>query len=199
MPAYIKFEDVRARLVGKVRFVANPEDDPNRMSEILAKRLIDEAEGQVELDLSPRYAVPFAHKTTGKYDDLPARPTKNIIRLLCELQAVMRILETDFGSGSTVDGQKYIVSLEKRYKKVLEESVMGKLTPELESSRQWKLPPLPELMKSYNNTEADDGFAGFVSVTSRGEGSFGTENTSDPSENWINAHFGDTDGHDRGG
>jgi len=72
MPLYITLEDVRLRLIGKVRFTTNPLDE-NKMSETLANRLIDEAEGQVELDLSPRYAAPFQTVSGTAFSNLPER------------------------------------------------------------------------------------------------------------------------------
>ncbi len=191
MPAYIKFEDVRLRLVGKVRFQTpdSSEDDENRMSVKLANRLIDEAEGQVELDLSPRYTAPFVEQDAGTYAALPDRPTKNIIRALCELVSCIRILENDFGSGTAIDATKYIIKLEKRYKDIIDNNVLAKFDDDYKSSRQWKFPPLPGLKKNYFNTEADDGYAGMVLVTSQGDGDFPAKQIDDPGETFFNAVF----------
>lgn len=190
MPKYIKFEDVRLRLAGKVRFQdASGADQDNRMPITLANRLIDEAEGQVEMDLSPRYAAPFLSMSKGTFELLPDRPTKNVIRTLCELQAVIRILETDFGSGSAIDAMKYIATIEKRYKAMINDNVLAKFSDDYKDSRQWKFPPLADLKKAQHNTEADDGFAGMVTITDRGEGLYPVEQIDDPSENWFNATF----------
>ena len=122
--------------------------------------MIDEAEGQVEQDLSPRYFAPFQNANGGAYATLPDRPTKNIIRMLCELKACIRILETDFGSGTAVDAQKYIKSLADRYKDVINNNILAKTGgDEYKSSKQYAFPPLPGLKKNYMNTEADDGYA----------------------------------------
>lgn len=189
MPKYIKFDDVRVRVVGKVRFQdPNAPLDENRMSVTLANRLIDEAEGQVEMDLSPRYFAPF-QASDGKYASLPDAPTKNVIRTLCELQAVMRILETDFGSGTAIDAQKYIGQIEKRYKKMIDENILAKFSDDYKDSKQWKFPPLPGLKKPNHNSEADDGFAGMVTVTSNGQGAYASEQIDDPSESFFNADF----------
>lgn len=192
MPKYIKFADVKARLAGKVRFQdESGNDQDNRMSIALANRLIDEAEGQVEMDLSPRYAAPFVSATASPqtYEALPDRPTKNVLRTLCELQAVIRILETDFGSGSAIDASKYIATLEKRYGKMIENNVLAKFSDDYAATRQWKFPPLIDLAKAQHNMEADDGFAGMVTVTSRGEGAYPAQQINDPSENYFNADF----------
>lgn len=190
MPKYIKFQDVQARLAGKVRFQdAARTDNDNRMAISLANRLIDEAEGQVEMDLSPRYAAPFMSQTLGTYLSVPDSPTKNVIRTLCELQAVIRILETDFGSGSAIDGDKYISKIEKRYRKMIDDNILAKFDATYASSRQWKFPPLPNLKKAQHNSEADDGFAGMVTVTDRGEGAYPVEQMDDASQTWFNAQF----------
>lgn len=188
MLKYIKFEDVRIRLVGKVRFEGKTPDE-NKMSVVLATRLIEEAEGQVEQDLSPRYAAPFVSSQTGTFLGLPDRPTKNIIRTLCEIQACVRILENDFGAGSAIDATKYTSTLEKRYKKILDDTVLAKFNPEYADSKQWKFPPLPYLLKSNHNSEADDGYAGMVLHHTCGEGSYPSGQIDDPSENWMNATF----------
>ncbi len=193
MPAYIKFEDVRLRLIGKVRFDDDTEaaEASGRMPKALANRLIDEAEGQVEQDLSPRYAAPFAHKTTGLFKDLPDRPTKNIIRTLCELKACIRILETDFGEGTSVDGEKYIKRIEARYTKIIKENVLAKPDDDYKASRQWSFPPLPDLKLNWFNTKADDGYAGMIHVVSSGDGDYPSKQIDDPSESWNNADFSD--------
>lgn len=191
MAKYISLADVKIRLRGKVRFQDGDDDVDNRMPNKLANRLLDEAEGQVEMDLSPRYAVPFVSATTTTYAALPDAPTKNVIRTLCELQAVIRILETDFGSGTAIDGAKYIAGLEKRYKKMLDENVLAKFDATFASSRQWKFPPLPDLNLAYFNRSGDDGYAGAVLVSSRGDGDFPMQQIDDPGEDWFNATIDD--------
>lgn len=192
MPLYIKFEDVRLRLVGKVRFTDDPEDE-NKMSKSLATRLIDEAEGQVELDLSPRYAAPFRNTDDRDFSTIPDRPTKNILRMLCELKACIRILETDFGSGTAVDAAKYIKSLADRYKDVINNNVLAKPGKDYEATRQWSFPPLPNLKKNYQNTEADDGFAGIGPLVTSDMGrsmDAMEDKQSDPSQDFFSARFG---------
>lgn len=193
MPAYIRFEDVRLRLIGKVRFEEDTAtaEATGKMPRALANRLIDEAEGQVEQDLSPRYEAPFVHCTTGKFADLPDRPTKNILRTLCELKSCIRILETDFGEGTAVDAEKYIKRIEGRYKSIINENILGKFDDDYKSSRQWKFPPLPHLKKNWFNTQADDGYAGAVMVTSSDDGDYPSKQINDPSESWNNADFSD--------
>lgn len=193
MPKYVKFEDVRLRLSGKVRFQdSSGADQDNRMPVALAIRLIEEGEAQVEMDLSPRYAAPFVSKSKGTYDGLDSKGyTKNFLRTLCEIQSVIRILETDFGSGTAIDAAKYIVNIEKRYKKMLDENILAKPSDDTKSSKQWKFPPLLDLKLNYFNREADDGFVGMIDHTTRGEGLYPVQQMDDASESWFNATFND--------
>jgi hypothetical protein len=165
MGLYVKFEEVRLRLIGKVRFTDN-ENDENRMYIPLANRLINEAEGEVEMDLSPRYHAPFQTDDGKPFDQLPSRPTKELLKTICEAMSVIRILETDFGKGSVADADKYASALRKRYdvniKKLLERKKSN--TENLDMSG-WRYPPLPGLKLNYNNIMADDGFAGKPMIT----------------------------------
>lgn len=187
MGRYIKFEAVRLRLVGKVRFTDNPNEE-NKMSRSLADRLINEAESQVEQDLSPRYSSPFQTQEDQDFNKLPERPTREILTTLCELKSVIRVLETDFGAGTAVDADKYIGRLEARYKKIVEEKVLAKVE-NAGDSRQWAFPPLPGLKLNWFNTQADDGYAGMVYVTSQGDGDYPSKQINDPSETFWNSEL----------
>ncbi len=180
MGLYVGFEDVRLRLIGKVRFTED-ETDENKMPVALANKLIAEAEGQVEQDLSPRYAAPFQTEEGTAFKNLPERPTKLILKTLCELKAVIRILETDFGMGTAIDGEKYIKKVADRYKAIIQDNILAKVKNS-EDQKQWAFPPLPGLKKNWFNTEADDGYAGMVLVTSRGDGAYPQTQINDPSE-----------------
>lgn len=187
MGLYINREDVRVRLVGKVRFTED-EDEENKMSFRLLDRLINEAEADVELDLSTRYAAPFQTVDGQPFLKLPTRPTREILRTLCELKAVIRVLETDFGAGTVVDAAKYAESISSRYQKMLDKHMAKK-----KEGLGWLYPPLPGLAFNYMNTEADDGYAGMVLSTSSGRGDFASERMNDPSQSWWNADFRDED------
>lgn len=189
MPLYITLEDVRLRLIGKVRFTTNPLDE-NKMPETLANRLIDEAEGQVELDLSPRYASPFQTVAGTAFSNLPERPTRNYLRTMCELMACVRILETDFGSGTVVDAEKYSEQLSKRYNKMVG-FLLERKTHEGTEALGFAKPPLTDLKLNYMNELADDGFMGQVLVTSSGDGSYPHKQINDPSENFWNGSLDD--------
>jgi hypothetical protein len=189
MPAYTTFDDVAVRLVGKVRFTEES-DNENRMSKVLAERLIDEAEGQVELDLSPRYAAPFQTDEGGAFSTLPERPTKNILRTLCELMSCIRILETDFGSGTIVDSEKYTEKLRARYDSVVKDLLSKRMDGGVEA-QGFSKPPLPSLKLNYMNESADDGFMGSVLVSGQGDGSYPKTQINDPSENFWNGSLDD--------
>ncbi len=189
MGLYIKLEDVRLRLVGKVRFTTDVNDE-NKMSEALANRLISEAEGQVELDLSPRYMAPLQGDQGTAFNTLPERPTRKYIRTLCELMSCIRILETDFGSGTAVDGEKYTEKLRKRYSEMMKQLLVRKTDHGVEA-QGFAYPPLPGLRLNYMNELADDGFMGQVLVTSSGDGDYPRKQINDPSENFWNGIIDD--------
>lgn len=193
MPRYIALQDVKVRLKGKVDF-DDFARDPNQMPTALALRLIDEAEGQVELDLSPRYLAPF-QGPGGTFSELPDRPTKNILKTLCELKAVERILETDFGSGTIINGENYSKTIHDRYQSIVDNNILAKKGEEGKKDyMNWAYPPMPVLRLNYHNSAADDGYSGMVSWTTRGEGSFPLDNINDPQDSFWNALF--VDAHD---
>lgn len=186
MSLYIKFEDVRVRTLGKVRFT-DDESDENRMHITLARRLINEAEGDVEQDLSPRYAAPFQTVDGCPFTNLPERPTKEFLKTMCELKSVMRILETDFGRGTVIEGDKYNESISKRYDAMLAKA----LGHRDESYNNFKFPPLPGLRLNFHNTAADHGYSGQVLTTSEGDGHYPATRINDPSENFWNVTLDD--------
>jgi hypothetical protein len=188
MPKYIRFEDVRLRLVGKVRFTADPGCE-NEMSEELAIRLINEGEGQVELDLSLRYAAPFQGINGEPFRLLPST-AKEIIRTLCEIQGVMKILDIDFGRGTVVNASNYYDRLEKRYDS-LKKSLLDRRDG---YGSGWLLPPLDGLRLSYQN-KADDGYVGMVLVAGdQGHsGSYPADRINDPSRTFWGAYDDDAD------
>lgn len=179
MGAYISREDVRVRLLGKVRFTDN-EDDENKFQFLLLDKLITEAESDVEHDLSRRYAIPFVTSDDRAFKFLH-RTSFNYIRTLCELKAVIRVLETDYGRGTVVEADKYIEKLAKRYT-----NMVKALMEKKKEGLGWMYPPLPMLKFNYMNTEADDGFAGMVLTTSNGDGDFPRAQINDPGETYWN-------------
>jgi hypothetical protein len=191
MGKYITSEAVIVRLRGKVKVTADPEAEQDRMPLLLLNRLINEAEGQVEQDLSGRYQAPFQTIGGEPFGKLPAHPTQEIIRTLCELLSVVRVLETDFGRGSAVDGSKYADSCEKRYNRIIwgdsEKKVPGLVTVRENSFNIFVTPPLPGLRSNYQMSAVDTGFAGYVGRTDdTGHGAYPSFQINDPAENFWN-------------
>lgn len=185
MPLYTRIDDVKVRLAGKVRIVEDAEENPNHMPISLLRRLIDEAEGEVEMDLSPRYAAPFQTDAGEAFCKLPFRPTQEVIRTLCEINSVMRALDTDFGSGSAIDASKYSEGLKKRY-----DDILGRLMKKRDDNKStlnWQFPPLPGLRLNYMNELGDTGYSGQVLNSSQfGDGDFPSKQINDPSESFWN-------------
>ena len=179
MGMYIAFEQVRIRLLSKVRFTTE-EDDENKMHVALANRLIAEAEGQVEMDLSPRYASPFTYGAEPFSAYEPSHSTRSIIATLVELLSCIRILETDFGRGTAMQGDKYVETLQNRYDKIVEKLLMKKTDKGVEASG-YKYPPLVGLRLNYMNECSDDGFAGQVLLTTVNSGDYPQKQINDPS------------------
>ncbi len=199
MGRYISSEAVIVRLRGKVKVTSNPEAEPDRMPLLLLNRLINEAEGQVEMDLSPRYLAPFATTTGANFSQLPTRPTQEVLKTMCELLAVIRVLETDFGRGSSVDGSKYSDQCQKRYDRMVygdeEKNVPGMLTTKKNSFNIFVLPPLPGLASNYQVAAVDSGFAGYVGISgTTGDGGYPAHQINDPSENFYNGYIEGSDG-----
>lgn len=190
MGKYCSLEQVRLRLVGKVRFTDNEDEAEDKMYIGLANKLIAEAEAQVEQDMSQRYSAPFQTHECKPFENLP-EITKQIIRTLSELMSVIRILETDFGSGTAIDGEKYIKRIESRYNKIISEKVMAKVDG-ASDQRQWLMPPLPGLKLSVWNKRSDDGYAGMVLVSSGMDTDYAGDQINDPAANFYNG-VGDWD------
>lgn len=190
MGVYVDIDEIKPYLVGKVRFT-NDISDSNNMQESFADELISEAEAEVEHDLSPRYLQPFQTDAGEAFSKLPAKPTKFMIKLLCKLKSVIRILETDFGTGSAVEGEKYKHGIKTRYDELIEKLLCKKSEKDGEYVAGFKYPPLPGLRLNYMNETADDGFAGAVLVSTQGDGGYPSKQINDPSENWWNGRIDD--------
>lgn len=186
---YISLPELKVRLLGKVAFAEQGEDDPNKMSNELAIMLMDQAEGDVELDLSPRYATPFTNAANQGFGFLPSRPTRQVIKTLCLNKACLYVLDTDFGRGSAISGEEYAKGLTKTYDSLIKRliGVIGGDSGETDFYRQWKFPPLPGLALAAHNACSDDGFAGRIFHTTTGEGGYAADAVNDPSRNFYTA------------
>lgn len=180
MGRYVKDADIEVRLAGKVRVTDDPENEPDKMPRALLEQIIEEAESLVEVDLSERYKAPFQTIAGAAFSTLPT-VTRQILVQLVRLQCVVRVLETDFGSGSATDGDKYKASVEKRYKAGVE-SLVEKRNDISGGTFQWRRPPLPSLALAPHNAKGDTGFAGAILVTSSGDGDYPGKQINDPSE-----------------
>lgn len=202
MGRYINSEAVIIRLRGKVKTTSDAEAEPDRMPLLLLNRLINESEGSVEQDLSTRYFAPFQTISGGSFSDLPERPTKEILRTLCELLSVIRVLETDFGRGSGLDGMKYADSCQKRYDTMLygDDRKPGIISLRENTYNTFRNPPLPGLKSNYQVSQADNGFSGFMENPSNGTGAMGyaAEQINDPAEDLWSGHINEGNGHHRG-
>jgi hypothetical protein len=195
MPLYTRFEQVRLRVVGKIRFAEDGQEETNEnlMPIGLAKRLINEAEGQVEQDLSPRYQAPFQTHDGLPFGQLPLRPTQEVLATLCELQSVCRLLETDFGRGSTVNADKYIEKIQARYNSIIKDRILALKS---DSYQNWRFPPLPGLRFAPWNLCADDGFSGtpmHIAPCDAKDAAFPSARMNDPAQTYWNISFDDLD------
>lgn len=193
MGRYINSESVIVRLRGKVKVTSDPEAEPDRLPLLLLNRLINEAEGAVEQDLSTRYAAPFVTIDGQPFAALPERPTREILRTLCELLSVIRVLETDFGRGSGLDGMKYADSCQKRYDTMLygdeKSGRPGLISIRENSYNTFRTPPLPGLQSNFQVSQVDTGFAGFFGRSDdHGVGGYPVDQINDPSQNFWNGH-----------
>lgn len=155
MPLYHKLKDIEIRLAGKLRFTDDPAD-VDLMPISLVRSLMNEAEGQVEMALSPRFMAPFQTDAGLAFQSLPERPTRLYIRTLCEIQSVLRILETDFGRGTAIGGDGYTKNMSDRYTEMVDRLMKKKD----DTTQAWVFPPLDGLRLALFNEKADDGFQG---------------------------------------
>jgi hypothetical protein len=148
------------------------------------RRLLDEAETEVEVDLNERYEVPFKTIDCKPFDKLPDS-TKRQLLLLLEHKAVVLALDYSFGYGSVVDAENYTKNLRKRYEGLVE-MLLEKRRGGQDTG--WARPPLAGLLISYNNL-GDSGFIGSVLVTGDSDGDFPKDRINNPAQS-----FGYNDG-----
>lgn len=182
MGRYCKNDAVKVRLENKVKFAAPGDTDPNKMSPSLFASLVNEAETQLEIDLMMRYEVPFQDRDAGTFVALP-NSTQTTIALLAEVLSVIRILETDFGRGTSANSDKYTEKLQKRYDAL----VLQLMEIKKETYQTWLRPPLAGLKSSYQN-QGDSGFRGMVhnTTTITAEADYATKQINSPGENIFN-------------
>lgn len=189
MGRYVLEADIELFTRGKVEYTDDVEDK-NRYERTLLRAMIDEAEGEVEMDLSPRYEAPFQGKNGEAFKTLP-KTTFNVIRALVRNKATIKVLESRYGRGNNVDGSKYSETLRKQYDAILDDRILLKRDGQ-KSGIQWAYPPLPNLKTSYFNS-ADDGFFGAVlsQTDSGGDTGYAAEQINDPSDTFFGLSGGD--------
>lgn len=181
MAKYHTTQDVEVRLLGKVKFTED-EDDQNKVSMRLLRSLMDEAEGEVERDLSMRYTAPFQTTEGGAFRSLPTT-TQQVITTACKLLSCVKVLETDFGRGSAANGDEYKKTIETRYKGIIQKELKRR-----DDDQRFVNPPLLGLQVAYMNT-SDNGFNGYIAITSRGVGDYPSEVINSPGETFWNGHL----------
>lgn len=198
MGKYVRVATIQKYLENKVRFAALGEQDPNKMTLDFLNLLINEAETQLELDLMERYDVPL-QTTDGKPFDALPQSTVFILRTTAEMASVIRVLETDFGRGTSANAEKYTENLNSRYSKI----VTGLMERKSGSYGTWLKPPLAGLALSYQN-QADTGFKGRVlhTTTISHHPDYAIQQINSPAENYFNGWLdplefgrGNRDGH----
>lgn len=193
MGRYIPDSDVKQRLLGKVKFSDDPAQE-NYFQNSLLNDLVAQAEAQVEYDLSPRYFSPFQTDDGQPFNRFAAIAKSdpriyvayNTIRQLCQAQAVILVLSTDFGRGSVVEADKYNERIEKKYMNTINNRLLGKKKIDGSETSQWLYPPMPLLKLNYMNAAADDGYMGQVLSTNQVVPQYPQFQINDPSENFWN-------------
>lgn len=183
MAKYVALQRVQVWLENKVRFAGPGDQDPNKMTLGLLNELVSQAESQLEIDLMMRYEIPLQGVNGEVFSQLP-QVTRIMLGGMAELLSAVRILETDFGRGTSANADKYTEKLEKRYT-----GLVKQLTETMKDSYQtWLRPPLPGLKLAYCN-QADTGFKGRIydtSTVTNENGSYAAQQINSPSENWFN-------------
>lgn len=187
---YTVVDNVKVLLANKVQFQADPDSlIDGELPNALLIQLIARAETRVEMDLSNRYAVPFRSKTKGVYWNLPDH-SRRAIQTAVDLRAVIEILMTDFGRGSSVNGENYYKNAKTTYDEQID-LLLGR-NPEAANSKRDRFrftPPLEDLLLAKTNQEADDGYKGMVINTdgSRNDAvTYAGEQINNPAANYLN-------------
>lgn len=191
MGKYITNESVLIRLRNKVKTTTCPDQEPDRLPVALLTRLVLEAEGQVEMDLSERYESPFQAMDCSPFSALPDT-TQNILRTLCELLGVIRVLETDFGKGSGINADAYTKISQDRYDKLIVKLLSRRSKDD--PFTPFIYPPLPQLKTNYHMRQVDTGFYGYVARSDDGgHGGFPVKQINDPEQTFWNGAIDDDD------
>ena len=183
-PIYTTPDSVKIRLSNKVRFVdENDPSDDRGMPNALLCQLIMDAEMEVEQDLRSRYCIPFQHNVTGRYSDLPDH-TQRAIRTVVDFMAVVKVLETDFGSGSHINADGYAADQRQHYEDMITKLLGRDKEAAVEAHDRYRFSPPLEALKLAPTNLADDGVRGSIINTSNDSCSpeqFAIDSINDPS------------------
>lgn len=189
-PVYTTYDNVKVRLTNKVQFQQDPDNlqEGEVPDDFLGQQICD-AETLVEQKLRKRYAIPFQSIRTGRYMDLPDH-SKRALRVACDLQAVLLIIENDFGRGTHIDADAMKKNMQERY----DDAIADLLGHDLEGKdgkekRFRNSPPLEDVKLAFSNSKADDGFKGMLINTDggRNESDYAAGQINDPSRSYITA------------
>lgn len=192
---YTTADNVKVRLTSKVQFQSAAEPYQGELPDALLAQIIKRAEMKVELDLRSRYAIPFREQVTNEWKDLPIH-TRDAITEAVDLKAVRMILETDFGSGTGADADKYASSVKKAYGDHVK-SLLG-FNPESEERDPKRFrfaPPLEGLLLAGSNQHADDGYKGMIINTDQANhdsASYAADQINNPARSFRNRPWGST-------
>jgi hypothetical protein len=188
-PIYTTVESVKVRLANKVQFQSGAEPLQGELPNALLCQLIADAETEVEQDLRSRYLIPFQSATTGRFIDLPDHSMR-ALRIPCDLKSVLKILATDFGSGTHVSADPYAKALEKEYKNVITRLLgrdMEGANDKIDRFR--RSPPLDDVALALSNSaQADNGFRGRLintDATCDDSATYAGRQINDPSKSYI--------------
>jgi len=168
-PIYTTVQSVKVRLLNKVQFQQSSEVllDGELADDLLLQLIID-AETDVEKALRGRYAIPFRSITHNTFANLPNH-TQRAIRQAVDMKAVCKVLGTDFGSGTAVNGDNYRKTTMEDYEETIRE-LLG-MPPkdasdeQIRAMRTFTRPPLEDLLLAASNSKADDGYKGMIQVS----------------------------------
>lgn len=192
-PMYTTVDSVKIRLAGKVQFQSDDGLLDGELPNALLCQLINDGETEVEQDLRTRYAIPFQSKTTKNYSGLPDH-TKRAIRVAVDMMAVMKVLETDFGRGSAVNGENYYKNLKTHYDEYMDRLLgRDRMAANAKIDRYKFSPPLADLLLAPTNSEADDGFRGMIINTDQSErdaSTYAEEQVNNPGHSYVGSRRG---------
>lgn len=141
-PRYTSIEQVKQVLAGKVAFGSSPDEVSD--NELL--NIIEDAEAQLNVELSRQYTTPLVaiNMATGSpipLSDIEFPDTLKQINKMATLLSALYLLETYFGDSEGVRGGKFIEQYQKRYDRVTN-TIYGK---DDKSGQYWN-PPLKGLL-----------------------------------------------------